>query len=64
MARCILAYARDPAAARAAGRAGRLRAERQFSLDTMVARHQELYDRLLRGAAPRVGHTGPFDSPA
>jgi hypothetical protein len=64
MARGILAYARDPAAARAAGRAGRQRAERHFSLDTMVARHQELYDQLLRGVASRVGQSGPFDRPA
>jgi sugar transferase (PEP-CTERM/EpsH1 system associated) len=52
MARAVLAYACDPAAARATGLAGRQRAERQFSLEAMVKRHRELYDRCLRRTSP------------
>jgi len=43
----MLAYARDPEAARAAGRAGRARVERDFSLDSMLGRYRALYERLL-----------------
>jgi sugar transferase (PEP-CTERM/EpsH1 system associated) len=47
----ILAYAHDPAAARAAGLAGRARVERLFSLDAMVERYTALYDSQLAVAA-------------
>jgi sugar transferase (PEP-CTERM/EpsH1 system associated) len=47
LAHRILAYGRDRESARAAGRAGRARIERQFGLDAMVQRYQALYDRLL-----------------
>jgi len=43
----MLAYARDPEGARAAGRAGRARVERDFSLESMLGRYRALYDRLL-----------------
>ena len=51
MASQILAYAHDPAAARAAGLAGRARVERLFSLDAMVERYTALYDSQLAVAA-------------
>jgi sugar transferase (PEP-CTERM/EpsH1 system associated) len=63
MAQCILAFARNPEAARAAGRAGRQRIERQFSLESMVQHHQDLYDRLLQGVAPRTGGMAAHDKP-
>jgi len=47
LARQLLSYARDRESARAAGRAGRTRIERQFSLEAMVERYRALYDRLL-----------------
>jgi sugar transferase (PEP-CTERM/EpsH1 system associated) len=50
LAQRILVYARDPEKGRALGRAGRARVERQFSLETMVQRYQNLYDLMLRGA--------------
>ena len=53
LARSILACAADPVAARTAGRAGRQRAEREFSIDAMVRRYLELYDRLLTVDAAR-----------
>ena len=43
----MLAYARDPEAGREAGKAGRARIEREFSLDSMLARYRSIYDRLL-----------------
>ncbi len=43
----MLAYVRDPEAARAAGRAGRARIEREFSLEAMLGRYRDIYDRLL-----------------
>jgi sugar transferase (PEP-CTERM/EpsH1 system associated) len=53
----ILAYARDLRAGRAAGRAGRMRVEREFSLDAMLSRYGALYDRLL---AKNEQHAGRF----
>ena len=50
LAQRILVYARDPEKGRTLGRAGRARVERQFSLETMVQRYQDLYDLMLRGA--------------
>ena len=47
LAQPMLAYARDPEAARAAGRNGRARIEREFSLEAMLGRYRALYDRLL-----------------
>ena len=55
LAECILAYGRNPDAARAAGRAGRERVERNFSLAGMVSRYEALYTRLLAAAPPPVG---------
>jgi len=52
----ILAYADSPEVARAAGRNGRARAERQYSLAGMVQRYHALYERLWAAngaAAPR-----------
>jgi sugar transferase (PEP-CTERM/EpsH1 system associated) len=43
----MLAYARDPKAARAAGKAGRARVEREFSLEAMLARYRGVYDQVL-----------------
>ena len=54
LAQAMLRYARDPALARAQGRAGRDRAERLFSLDAMVTRYTALYDRLLQGRRGRL----------
>ena len=51
MAQRLLYYARDCDAARAAGRAGRLRVEQQFSIEGMVARYRNLYDQLLGRSA-------------
>jgi sugar transferase (PEP-CTERM/EpsH1 system associated) len=50
----MLAYVREPAAGRAAGRAGRERVEREFSLEAMVRRYRSLYDRLLMTTAEHV----------
>jgi sugar transferase (PEP-CTERM/EpsH1 system associated) len=47
LAQPMLAYARDPAAARAAGQRGRARIEREFSLEAMLGRYRALYDRLI-----------------
>jgi sugar transferase (PEP-CTERM/EpsH1 system associated) len=51
LAQRMLAYARDREAARAAGRKGRARIEREFSLEAMVSRYRGLYDRLLSADA-------------
>lgn len=57
LAEALLAYFRDPALARRHGKAGRSRAERQFSLDRMAADYERLYLDLLRrpAGAPRLG---------
>jgi sugar transferase (PEP-CTERM/EpsH1 system associated) len=47
LAGAILGYFREPARARRHGAAGRLLAERRFSLDAMVARYLGVYDQLL-----------------
>ena len=52
-------YAVAPETARAAGRAGRARAEQRFGLDTMVARYAALYDRLLRTPSPDPSGASP-----
>jgi sugar transferase (PEP-CTERM/EpsH1 system associated) len=52
LAQKMLGYARDRDAARTAGRHGRARVEREFSLDAMVGRYRALYDRLLRADSP------------
>lgn len=54
MARAILYYFRDPAAAASQGAAARLQVEQRFSLDTMAAAYMAVYDRSLgirRGSA-------------
>ena len=50
----ILAYARDPQAARAAGKAGRARVERDFSLEAMLAKYRSVYDQVLAGSGEPV----------
>jgi len=57
LAEALLTYFRDPALARRHGKAGRSRAERQFSLDRMAADYERLYLDLLRrpAGAPRLG---------
>ena len=62
LARAMLRYAREPGHARAQGRAGRARAERQFSLDTMVAEYTNLYDRLLQGRRGRLSRDVATDA--
>lgn len=47
MAQAIVAYARNPDHARAAGRQGRAEVERRFSLDAMVGAYASLYDHCL-----------------
>lgn len=47
MAKHMIEFACNRERAQAAGRAGRIAIERQFSLDSMVKRYQHLYDRLL-----------------
>jgi sugar transferase (PEP-CTERM/EpsH1 system associated) len=47
LAEGLAALAVDPEGAAAMGRAGRLRVEREFSLQAMVAAYQALYTRLL-----------------
>ncbi|HLX29157.1 MAG TPA: TIGR03088 family PEP-CTERM/XrtA system glycosyltransferase [Casimicrobiaceae bacterium] len=54
LANGLLYYARARTAAKAAGRAGRIRVERVHGLDGMAARYAALYERLLAGRiAPR-----------
>ena len=63
LAQRILDYARNPEGALAAGRAGRARAERQFSLATMVQSYRQLYARLLRDNAGRAGRAAARQQP-
>ncbi len=51
LAAALSQWAADPAAAAAAGRAGRLAVERRFSLPAMVSAYETLYDRLLQRAS-------------
>jgi sugar transferase (PEP-CTERM/EpsH1 system associated) len=53
LARAIVAQARDPGAARAAGRAARQRVLGAFSLDAMVDGYRRLYDTLRAHRAPQ-----------
>jgi sugar transferase (PEP-CTERM/EpsH1 system associated) len=54
----ILAYVRDPRAARAAGKAGRARVERDFSLEAMLAKYRGIYDQSLSdGSEPLASAT-------
>jgi sugar transferase (PEP-CTERM/EpsH1 system associated) len=50
----MLSYARDPQAARAAGKAGRARIEREFSLEAMLARYRGVYHQVLAGSAAQL----------
>ncbi len=54
LAQRMLVYARDRDAAKTAGSKGRARVEREFSLEAMLGRYRNLYDRLLRADAPRA----------
>jgi glycosyltransferase involved in cell wall biosynthesis len=51
LARALAALARDPAARRALGNAGRERVRARFSWDTLVERTIALYEELLRESA-------------
>lgn len=62
LADAIVRQAGDPVAARRAGRAGRERAARIFSLDAMVDSHQRLYDALRTHRAPEL-HSATGASP-
>lgn len=53
MAEAIVRYASDRNLAQSAGRAGRARVERHFSLEAMVSQYQKLYDHLLFGVQIR-----------
>ena len=55
MAEKIATYAMSPLLARAMGQAGRITAERQFSMEAMSERYQGLYDRLLKSRAGQSG---------
>ena len=59
LSQALLTYANDPTLARAAGRAGRERAERLFSLDAMVDRYAALYDALIVRSGARVSTDTP-----
>ncbi len=59
MAVAILEYFRDAGLARRHAQAARLRAERHFSLDRMVAEYNQLYERELA----RVGQYVPAPAP-
>jgi glycosyltransferase involved in cell wall biosynthesis len=48
MAQAFLRYTADAALRQSHGGAGRRRAERNFSIDNMVARYTRLYEQLLR----------------
>lgn len=50
MAKAIVEMATSPAQARAMGQAGRLEAERKFSIQTMLDNYRRVYDRLLEQA--------------
>jgi glycosyltransferase involved in cell wall biosynthesis len=52
MASALARYAAQPALRRRHGEAGRARAEREFSLESMVAGYMALYDRLLGKQPP------------
>jgi len=57
MARALADLVADPGWAHSLGRAGRDDVERRFSMDSMVATYQGLYDRLLvRGNTAPVQH--------
>lgn len=51
LAERIVAYSRNPETARNAGRAGRARVERLFTIDVMVNGYQDLYNQLLGSSA-------------
>lgn len=53
LAAAVADYYRNPALARSHGAEGRRRAEREFSLDRMVQRYDDLYAKLLR--SPKSG---------
>jgi sugar transferase (PEP-CTERM/EpsH1 system associated) len=59
LSQALLTYANDPTVARAAGRAGRERAERLFSLEAMVDRYAALYDALIARSGVRVSSGRP-----
>lgn len=56
LARAIVELAADPARQRAMGRRGRARVESLFSLDDMIERHEEFYDRVGGGARTKPRH--------
>jgi glycosyltransferase involved in cell wall biosynthesis len=53
LARAIIELAADPARQQALGRRARLRVEERFTLDLMIARHEEFYERVVAQAKTR-----------
>jgi glycosyltransferase involved in cell wall biosynthesis len=53
IARALLHYFRDPARARAHGRAARAQAEQRFSLERMLERYDRLYRTLVASKGAR-----------
>jgi sugar transferase (PEP-CTERM/EpsH1 system associated) len=54
IAHFLAAWAHEPSHPAVFGRAGRMRAESRFSLQTMVDGYRDLYDRHLAGARPQL----------
>jgi len=61
LAAALARWAADPAAAAAAGRAGRVAVEGRFSLPAMVSAYETLYDRLLDRLPDRLLPRAPKD---
>jgi glycosyltransferase involved in cell wall biosynthesis len=60
LAAAILRLADDPALRRALGTQGRVRVRELFSLERMIARHEQFYERLVgRQLARGVAGRGP-----
>ncbi len=62
MAGAILEYFHDPVLAQQHGQAARARAERQFSLERMIAGYSGVYESELARAGRRVPETAPVRS--
>jgi sugar transferase (PEP-CTERM/EpsH1 system associated) len=62
LADALAACFRDPGDARKRGAAGRRRVEADFSLESMVARYLDCYDRLLGGRSARATFARPYQT--